>query len=68
MWAWSQRECEVARLLATGVSRKQAAEALNIGVSTVQTHLRRALRKAGVGDLIALIWKIVGERDQLRTR
>ncbi len=68
LWGWSQRESETARLLATGVSRKEAAEALNIGASTVQTHFRRALRKAGAKDVIALIWKIVSVRDRLRTQ
>ena len=65
-WGWSERECDVVRLLVIGESRKQVADFLEIAQSTLQTHLRRAFWKAQAKDLIALIWQIVAMRDRLR--
>jgi len=66
LWGWSERECDVVRLLAGGDSRKHVTNMLNIAQSTLQTHLRRALWKAHAKDLVSLVWKIVEVRDRLR--
>ncbi|MGH7162160.1 MAG: response regulator transcription factor [Planctomycetota bacterium] len=63
---WSDREESVVRLLADGRSRRDVAEALRISTSTVQTHLQRAMWKAGVGDVVGLLWKVVEVRDRIR--
>lgn len=65
-YSWSERECAVVRLITTGQSRRDAARQLNITQSTLQTHLRRALWKAGAKDVVALVWQIVAVRDRLR--
>jgi len=57
-WSWSARETEAVRILATGQSRKEAAAQLSISISTLQTHLRRALWKAGAECLVDLVWRI----------
>ena len=45
-----QRELEVLRLGAQGLSNKEIASRLVIGERTVQTHFRNILRKLGVGS------------------
>jgi DNA-binding NarL/FixJ family response regulator len=66
IWAWSERETQVIRLLVTGTARKEAAHHLGISVNTLHTHVRRALQKCGRHDLVSLVWHIVDRRDQLR--
>ncbi|WP_321816588.1 MULTISPECIES: helix-turn-helix transcriptional regulator [unclassified Paraburkholderia] len=44
----TERENEVARLVATGATDKEIARILGIGISTVRTHLRRVMDKKGV--------------------
>jgi DNA-binding CsgD family transcriptional regulator len=41
------RECDILRLVAAGTSNKRIAGELHISYSTVATHLRNILRKAG---------------------
>lgn len=65
-WGLSARETDVVRLLASGQSRKEAARTLEISISTLQTHLRRALWKSRTDDLIGLIWAVVGQLERLR--
>lgn len=65
-YGWSERECAVVRLITSGESRRDAARQLSITQSTLQTHLRRALWKAGAKDVVALVWQIVAVRDRLR--
>ncbi|MDH3590669.1 MAG: LuxR C-terminal-related transcriptional regulator [Planctomycetota bacterium] len=67
-WSWSRRECEVVRLLVLGFTRKQSALKLQISLSTLQTHFRRAMWKGPARDLVGLIWEIVAVRDELRHR
>lgn len=50
----SRRECEVVRLLAQGLSSKEAAAQLNIASSTVDTHRRRLLKKTGTRNTMEL--------------
>jgi DNA-binding NarL/FixJ family response regulator len=65
-WRWSVREAQVVRALVTGSGRRDAAHALGISISTLHTHLRRALRKSECADVSALIWSIIDRRDRLR--
>jgi two-component system nitrate/nitrite response regulator NarL len=51
------REREVMRLTAEGLSAPEIAEALGIGATTVKTHLQRVYRKLGVTDRAAMVAK-----------
>ncbi|MBN1193694.1 MAG: response regulator transcription factor [Coriobacteriia bacterium] len=46
----SDREVEVLRLIAKGMSNKEIARALWIGEATVKTHVSHLLHKMGTGD------------------
>jgi two-component system NarL family response regulator len=46
----SERELEVLRLMAQGLSNQDIGTALNIGESTVKSHVTRILSKLGVSD------------------
>ena len=46
----SERELEVLRLMAQGMSNSDIATALTIGESTVKSHVNRILSKLGVSD------------------
>ena len=46
----SERELEVLRLMAQGMSNLDIATALNVGESTVKSHINRILSKLGVND------------------
>jgi two-component system, NarL family, response regulator len=46
----SDRELEVLQLLAQGMSNLDIGAALNIGESTVKSHVNRILSKLGVND------------------
>ena len=46
--ALTERETEVLRLVAKGLSAKQIARRLDIGEATVKTHVSRVLMKLGV--------------------
>jgi DNA-binding CsgD family transcriptional regulator len=48
------REREVAMAIAEGLSQRAAAEALGMGIRTVETHLHRAYRKLGVTNTFEL--------------
>jgi len=46
----TERELEIARLVARGYDNQNIADALNISVRTVGTHVSNILRKAGVSN------------------
>jgi ATP/maltotriose-dependent transcriptional regulator MalT len=50
----TQRELQVTRLAARGLSNRQIAAELGISVRTVETHVQRAYNKLGVADRFAL--------------
>ena len=52
----TEREVEVARLVAQGLSSKQVARMLSISVETVKTHRRRMLQKNNISSFPHLIY------------
>jgi DNA-binding CsgD family transcriptional regulator len=50
----SPREHQVVSMAGLGCSNKEIAATMGSALSTVQTHLRRALRKLGVSSRVAL--------------
>lgn len=49
------REAAVARLAARGDTNREIAERLSISPATVNVHLRRVFRKAGLGGRLELV-------------
>jgi DNA-binding CsgD family transcriptional regulator len=45
----TEREAQVAQLVADGASARSIAGRLGIGVRTIETHIGHAYRKLGVG-------------------
>lgn len=55
----TQRESEVLRQLALGLTNKEIAMALNISYETVKEHVQHILRKVGVSDRTqAAVWAV----------
>jgi DNA-binding NarL/FixJ family response regulator len=55
----TQRESEVLRQLAYGLTNKEIAQALNISYETVKEHVQHILRKVGVSDRTqAAVWAV----------
>jgi DNA-binding NarL/FixJ family response regulator len=55
----TQRESEVLRQLALGLTNKEIAQALNISYETVKEHVQHILRKIGVTDRTqAAVWAV----------
>ncbi|KWF88245.1 helix-turn-helix transcriptional regulator [Burkholderia cepacia] len=50
----TERESDVARLVASGYTDKDVARTLGIGLATVRTHLRRVMAKKGVANRASL--------------
>lgn len=65
-FGWGNRERESVSLVLGGIPRKAAAHYLSISLSSLQTYLRRAMRKAKTDDLVALLWEVVAVRDRAR--
>ena len=53
------RECEVARLLADGMSNKEIADQLSVSEDTVKHHLTSAFSKTGVSSRIDLALRVL---------
>ena len=56
----SERECQVARLVAAGESNKEISEHLNISERTVKAHLTSVFEKLGLRDRLQLSLRING--------
>lgn len=50
----TEREIEVLRLLATGLSNKKIADSLNISINTVITHRKNITQKTGIRSVSGL--------------
>lgn len=57
----TERELQIAVLVAKGLLNKQIANKLSLSVYTVSTHLRRIFTKFGVHNRTALAAKIKGQ-------
>jgi len=53
--ALSERECEVLRLIAEGVSSRDIAQRLCLSPKTVENHRSNIMRKLGVHNRVALV-------------
>jgi DNA-binding NarL/FixJ family response regulator len=51
----TERECEVVRLLADGLSSKEAASRLQISIRTVESHRINISRKLGLNSIAKLV-------------
>ena len=51
----TEREAEVARLIAWGYSNKEIAARLEISVKTVEAHKANAMRKLGISSRIDIV-------------
>jgi DNA-binding CsgD family transcriptional regulator/tetratricopeptide (TPR) repeat protein len=63
----SEREREVARLVAQGRSNKAIATALSISGRTVENHVTSALKKLGATSRTELAARLARENESLRT-
>jgi DNA-binding CsgD family transcriptional regulator len=52
--ALTEREQQIARLVASGLSDKEIAQSLSISFTTVRTHIKRAFGKLGVDNRVKL--------------
>jgi ATP/maltotriose-dependent transcriptional regulator MalT len=59
----TEREMQIATLVAKGNSNKQIASQLNISTWTVSTHLRRIFVKLGVDTRAAMVYRCVALND-----
>jgi DNA-binding NarL/FixJ family response regulator len=53
----TERELQIALLIASGKQNKHIAKQLNISEWTVSTHLRRIFTKLGVGSRAAMVYR-----------
>ncbi len=57
--ALTNREQEIARLMATGLTNREIAERLVVSIKTVETHASRILTKLGVASRVAVAGVLV---------
>ncbi len=60
-WPLTPAERQVVALLARGLGNRQIADALTVSENTVQTHLRHAYEKLGVGGRTQLMARFFRE-------
>ncbi|WP_025682441.1 LuxR C-terminal-related transcriptional regulator [Paenibacillus maysiensis] len=58
MYAWSERERQIVRLIVQGLSTRELASALHISAYTVQDHLKAIFLKTDVSSRRELVWKV----------
>ena len=56
----TEREAQIARLVACGLSDKEIAQNLGISFTTVRTHIKRAFDKLGVDNRVKLASRLHG--------
>jgi DNA-binding CsgD family transcriptional regulator len=60
--ALTKREVEVLRLIAEGLTNREAARRLSVSDHTIRTHLEHVFTKLGVGTRTAAVAKAFGDR------
>jgi DNA-binding CsgD family transcriptional regulator len=60
--ALTKREIEVLRLIAEGLTNREAARRLSVSDHTIRTHLEHVFTKLGVGTRTAAVAKAFGDR------
>ena len=63
----TEREEQVAILIAEGNSQKKISELIGVSVGTVQTHIKAVYRKLGIHSRQELIDLVHGQSSKLRT-
>lgn len=58
LYGLSDRECEIALLIANGLSDREISEALVISTSTVRKHVHNTYEKMGVNNRAAFVQKL----------
>ncbi len=58
----TERERQVARLIAQGKSNREIAEAMTVGVKTVETYITRILNKLGFDSRVQIATWVI-EKD-----
>lgn len=53
--ALTDRELEIVRLVAEGLTNRQIGETIFLSPATVKTHLQRIALKVGIGDRSAIV-------------
>jgi DNA-binding NarL/FixJ family response regulator len=61
-WGLSPRELQTLRHLVAGASNKQIASELGCAARTVEVHVARVLRRAGVANRTALVASFWGQQ------
>jgi len=56
------RQCDILRLMADGLVKKEIADALNISVNTVSTHMQRVYEKMHVSTNTGAVAKALREK------
>jgi DNA-binding CsgD family transcriptional regulator len=59
-YALSPRELQIARMVAAGATNRAIADALDISLWTVSTHLRRVFAKTGVASRAEMVAELFG--------
>ncbi len=58
----TSRECDILRLMADGLSKKEIADNLGISIHTVSTHIQRVYEKLHVSTNTGAVAKALRER------
>jgi DNA-binding NarL/FixJ family response regulator len=66
MQALTQRESEVARLVADGYSNKEVGNRLSISEQTVKNHIQSIFRKLDLNNRVELTIRMSGRSRRLR--
>lgn len=60
----SSREADVVLKLVAGLTEKDIAEILQVGVETIKTHRKRAYHKLGVASRVDLLVRLLGQGNE----
>jgi DNA-binding NarL/FixJ family response regulator len=64
-WKLTDRQCQVAMLLADGLSNKEIAQRIGCSPRTVEVHVSNLLRRAGCAGRLELVVRMLdGKRGR----